>query len=174
VSAPPVRTLTARPLAPEAFAPFGQVLGGRAEPGRRVNLGSATRHDRAASLESDRPEALPNVAIFRCDPRTLPFRGTLLERHPHSTQLFASLRGGRWLLVVAPALADGAPDEARAVAFACGPGEAVNIARGCWHHPVIALGEPAELLMLSWEDGGAGDCEKRPLERPFDVVAPMA
>jgi hypothetical protein len=37
---------------------------------------------------------------------------------------------------------------------------------------VLALTEPAELLMLAWEDGGPGDCEERLLPDPFEVSAP--
>lgn len=166
-----VRRVAAEPLGASAFAPFGQVVAAPAEPARRVNLGTAGRSDRVVVPESTRPAAGPNVAVFRCDPQELPFRVTLFERHPHSTQLFASLRGGDWLVVVAPPGPGGGPDADRARAFRCGPGQGVNLARGVWHHPVIALGAPAELLMLAWEDGGPGDCEERPLDQPFEVAA---
>ena len=168
------RRLAAVPLTSAAFAPFGDVLDATEAPqaslqGRAVNLGTAQRHDRAAALESTRPAAAPNLALFRCQPQALPFRATLLERHPHSTQLFASLGGARWLLVVAPTLANGEPDVEGARAFLASPGQGVNFRRGLWHHPVIALDRPAELLMLAWEDGGPGDCEERPLAVPIEV-----
>jgi len=166
------RRIAARPLEGGAFAPFGEVLAAPIAPGRRVNLGTAARTDHVASLESTRRDARPNVALFRCDPQALPFRVGMLERHPHSTQLFASLRGGTWLVVVAPAGPGGEPDAASARAFLCGPGQGVNLARGVWHHPVLALGEPAELLMLAWEDGGPRDCEERALAEPFEVAGP--
>jgi len=166
------RRIAAQPLEHGAFAPFGEVLAAPATAGRRVNLGTAGRSDRVVTPAGTRPAALPNVALFRCDPQALPFRVTLLERHPHSTQLFAALRGGDWLVVVAPALPGGEPDARAARAFRCGPGQGVNLARGVWHHPVLALARPAELLMLAWEDGGPGDCEERPLAEPFEVTAP--
>lgn len=165
------RRVTAEPLDPERFAPFGEVLAVPGAPGRRVNLGTALRTDRVAALESTRPGARPNAAIFRCEPQSLPFRVTLFERHPHSTQTFAALQGGPWLVVVARARPDGGPDEAGARAFLCPPGQGINLARGAWHHPVIALGRPADLLMLAWEDGSPGDCEVRPLAVPFEVAA---
>ena len=172
------RRVAAVPLTPAAFAPFGDVLGTASAPSapaaptsqdRAVNLGTARRSDRVAALESSRPAAAPNVALFRCEPQALPFRATLLERHPHSTQLFASLGGARWLLLVAPTLADGEPDVEGARAFLASPGQGVNFRRGLWHHPVIALDRPAELLMLAWEDGGPGDCEERPLASPIEI-----
>lgn len=169
------RRLAAVPLTSESFAPFGDVLGAPGAPqasasGRAVNLGTALRRDRAASLESTRPAAAPNLALFRCEPQALPFRATLLERHPHSTQLFASLGGARWLLVVAPTLPDGEPDLEGARAFLASAGQGVNFRRGLWHHPVVALDRPAELLMLAWEDGGPGDCEERPLSVPIEII----
>jgi ureidoglycolate lyase len=170
------RRLTAVPLTPAAFAPFGEVLAAPAAPsspstqGHAVIQGTARRLDRAAALESSRPAAEPNVALFRCEPQALPFRATLLERHPHSTQLFASLRGARWLLLVAPSLVDGEPDVEAARAFLASPGQGVNFRRGLWHHPVIVLDQPAELLMLAWEDGGPGDCEERPLAVPIEIA----
>jgi len=171
VSARPPRRLAAEPLEPAAFAPFGQVVAAPGGPARRVNLGTAARRDRVVVPESTRPAAAPNVAVFRCDPQALPFRVTLFERHPHSSQLFASLRGGDWLVVVAPAGSAGGPDAGGARAFRCGPGQGVNLARGVWHHPVIALDAPAELLMLAWEDGGPGDCEEVRLDKPLEVTA---
>lgn len=166
-----VRRLVAEPIERAAFAPFGELLEAPAAPGRRVNLGTAGRSDRLAALENTRAAATPNVALFRCDAQALPRLITLLERHPHSTQLFASLRGGDWLVVVAPSRPDGAPDEAGLRAFRCRAGGGVNLRRGVWHHPVLALGEPAELLMLAWEDGGPGDCEERPLAGAVEVTA---
>lgn len=170
------RRLTAVPLTPAAFTAFGDVFGAATAPAaptakdRAVNLGTARRQDRAAALESSRPAAQPNLAQFRCEPQALPFRATLLERHPHSTQLFASLRGARWLLLVAPSLPDGEPDVDAARAFLASPGQGVNFRRGLWHHPVIVLDQPAELLMLAWEDGGPGDCEERPLAVPIEIT----
>lgn len=165
------RRLATEPLTAGAFAPFGQVIEAPGEPGRTVNLGTARRHDWAAALQNARPEARPNVAVFRCEPQALPFAVTLLERHPHSTQMFAALRGGRWLVMVAPDGPGGAPDPGGLRAFVARPGQAVNFARGVWHHPVVVLDEPAELLMLAWEDGSAGDCEEHPLATPLAVVA---
>lgn len=166
------RRLAAVPLTSAAFARFGDVLAVPPAPSpgeRAVNLGTARRLDRVAALESTRPAAEPNVALFRCEPQALPFHATLLERHPHSTQLFASLAGARWLLLVAPSLADGEPDVDAARAFLASPGQGVNFRRGLWHHPVIALDRPAELLMLAWEDGGPGDGEERPLSVPIEI-----
>lgn len=162
------RRVALEPLTAAAFAPFGQLVAASGD-GRDTNLGTAVRFDWAAALENSRAQARPNLAVFRSLPQALPFRVTLLERHPHSTQVFAPLRAARWLVMVAPDAADGGPDASALRAFVAGAGQAINFRRGVWHHPVIVLDEPAELLMLAWEDGGAGDCEERALPQPVVV-----
>ena len=157
------------PLTREGFAPFGKVVRAGFGAGRETNLGTALRYDWIAALESTRAGARPNLAIFRSQPQALPFRVTLLERHPSSTQLFAALHAARWLVIVAPDASGGGPNPGGLRAFVAGPGDAFNFRRGVWHHPIIALDEPADLLMLAWEDGGPGDCEERALAVPLIV-----
>lgn len=161
-------TLVARPLTPAAFAPFGQVLS--AGEGRAANQGTAVRHDWAAVLESTRSEARPNLAIFRSVARRPPITVTLLERHPCSTQTFLPLVCVRILVCVAPTAPDGAPDIAGAVAFVSGPGQGIHYHRGVWHHPIVALDEPADLAMLAWEDGSPDDCVEHPLATPLTLA----
>ena len=156
-------------LTPEGFAPFGEVVRAGFGTGQEANLGTAVRYDWLAALESTRAGARPNLAIFRIQPQALPFRVTLLERHPNSTQLFAALHAARWLVIVAPDAPGGDADTDGLRAFVAGPGDAFNFRRGVWHHPIIALDEPADLLMLAWEDGGSGDCEERALAVPLIV-----
>lgn len=66
----------------------------------------------------------------------------------------------RFLIVAAPSLPNNTPDLARLRAFLCHPGQGINYRAGVWHHPIIALDQPAEFAMLAWEDGSSGDCEE--------------
>jgi ureidoglycolate lyase len=163
--------LRALPLTREAFAPFGDVIGLDLSGGSSANQGTATRYDRVARLAGSRPEAQPNLAVFRSVAKTLPFQVKLLERHPCSTQMFVALACQRFLVVVCPDDARGEPDLSQLRAFVCGPGQGVNYRAGLWHHPIIALDGPADLLMLAWEDGTARDCEERPLSEPYLVTS---
>lgn len=165
------RTLRTEPLTREAFAPFGDVITAGAGPGRDTNLGTAVRFDWTAALENTREAARPNLAVFRATPQALPFRVTLLERHPCSSQVFAPLVADRWLVIVAPELPGGTADAARLRAFVARAGQGVHLRRGLWHHPIVVLDRAADLLMLAWEDGTARDCEERKLDAPVDVVA---
>lgn len=163
--------LRAQPLTREAFAPFGDVIGLELGGGTSANQGTATRYDRVARLASSRPGAEPNLAVFRSVAKALPFEVRLLERHPCSTQMFVALACRRFLVVVCPEDARGEPDLDGLRAFVCGPGQGVNYRAGLWHHPIIALDAPADLLMLAWEDGSARDCEERPLAEPRLVTS---
>jgi ureidoglycolate lyase len=164
----------AEPLLADTFARFGEVLGPSAggEDGKLVNLETARRFDHAARLENARTKAHPNLAFFHCTPVALPFRITLLERHPHSTQAFLPLAGARWLVCVAPDGAGGKPDLAGLRAFIGGPGIGVNFRRGLWHHPILALDEPARLAMLAWEDGTPADAEEWRVPQALEVHTP--
>jgi ureidoglycolate lyase len=164
------RRIRVEPLTAQGFAPFGEVISARGAEGRATNLGTATRIDWAARLESTRPMARPDLAMFRCAPQALPIVVRLLERHPHSTQAFLPLKGARWLVCVASDAADGLPDTAGLRAFVGRAGQGVNFRRGLWHHPMLALGEPAEFAMLAWEDGTAGDVEEHRLTEAVEVL----
>ena len=155
--------LPALPLTPEAFAPFGRVVSAGLQPGSSANQGTAVRFDFCTDLTTTRPEAEPNLAVFRSVARALPFDVVLLERHPCSTQVFIPMIVSRYLVCVAPTLPDGGPDVAGLRAFVCQPGQGVAYAPGTWHHPMVALDAPGEFAMLAWEDGGALDCEVRQL-----------
>ncbi len=160
------RTVLALPLTREGFAPFGDVVSTRPDGGTGANQGTALRFDHAAALQNLRAHAAPNLAVFQSAPQPLPFTVRLLERHPHSTQVFLPLVCARFLVCVAPDDADGGPDLSRLQAFVAGAGQGICYRAGVWHHPIIALDAPAELAMLAWEDGTAADCEERHFAPP--------
>jgi len=158
------------PLTPEAFAPFGDVVAAGLRDGASANQGTALRFDGSARLESQRPEARPNLAVFRSVARSLPLDVDLLEKHPRSSQTFLPMVCVRFLVCVAPVSPDGKPDVDRLVAFLCAPGQGINYLPDTWHHPIVALDGPAEFAMLAWEDGTPLDCVEFPLEEPVRIV----
>ncbi|MBE2250834.1 MAG: ureidoglycolate lyase [Myxococcus sp.] len=158
--------LRAEPLTVEAFAPFGDVICAGLRQGATANQGTATRFDWCAELVNARPGAKANLSVFRSVARQLPFTLELLERHPFSTQAFVPMVCARFLVCVAPTLADGGPDVSGLRAFVCLPGQGVNYRVGVWHHPIVALEADADFVMLAFEDGSAGDCVLRRLDPP--------
>jgi ureidoglycolate lyase len=166
------RTVVGEPLSVAAFSPFGFVVSAGLKAGSSANQGTALRFDRCADLLTTRPQATPNLAVFRSSRKALPFAVTLLEQHPCSTQTFLPMVCTRFLIVVAPTAADGGPDVANLRAFVCGPGQGITYGAGIWHHPIIAVDGDADFAMLAWEDGTALDCVEQPLPAPILVVEP--
>lgn len=167
-----MRVVSAQPLTAAGFAPFGDVVSAGVGVGNAANQGTAVRFDRCATLTSTRPQATPNLAVFRSVKRSLPLRITLLEKHPCSTQTFLPMVCSRIVVVVAPAGTDGAPDLAGLCAFVGSAGQGVTYGVGVWHHPIVAVDRDADLAMLAWEDGGADDCHEHPLHEPIEIAVP--
>jgi ureidoglycolate lyase len=154
------RTILLETLTVSAFAPFGDVITVGTD-GVAANQGSATRFNFVAALQNLRPNARANVAVFRTTPRVLPMPVRLMERHPHSSQMFVPMRCTRYAVLVAPNAPDGGPDLDALRAFECTSTQGVNYRAGVWHHPMIALDAASDFVMLAWEDGSPGDCEER-------------
>lgn len=144
--------ILARPLTAQAFASYGQVLHA---PGVE-----AVRMERAAELDNRRADrARPNLAIVRYNPKVLPLRAVLWERHPQSTQSFIPMDVSRYLILVCPATAEGTPDVARIDAFVAQPRQGVSYNANVWHHGMAALDRPGVFANLIWQDGTEADCE---------------
>jgi ureidoglycolate lyase len=155
-------TLELEPLDAAAFAPFGTVLDLPSSEG-------PGRWDRVADLEDRRGGLRPNIALIRVRATALPLTMTALERHPHSSQLFAPLgMTGRFLVIAAPD-AGGRPDPDGLRAFLCEGARGVVYAPGVWHHPLASL-VPCRFLMLIHEDGTSADCEWADLPAPVTLV----
>jgi len=148
----PIR-LTIEPLTREAFAPFGDVI--QADDTVRhfpINEGNTERyHDLARIDPGEDGRAI--VSIFRGQPRALPFTISMMERHPKASQAFIPLSGRPYLVVVAEREAAPTVDDLRV--FLCNGGQGVNYARGVWHHPLLALDDVSDFLIV--DRAGPGD-----------------
>lgn len=159
-----MRRLTAQPLTAAAFAPFGDVISVDGRLGKDANQGTAQRFDFCAKFATSRPGAKHNLAVFRAQPRALPLKVELVERHPCSSQAFLPLSVSRYLVCVAPNLPDGKPDLQGLKAFVVPGTVGINYHQGTWHHPMVALDRESDFAMLAWEDGSPSDCELHPLD----------
>lgn len=142
------------PITADAFAPFGTVLAAPPDLAR-VNF--------AAPVSNYRPTARANLALVRPPMATFPFRVSLMERHPFSTQAFLPLGGAPALLFVAPG-GDEGPNLLAARAFAVPGDVGVSYAVGTWHMGMASLRDTGSMAMLVHEDGSAGDTEFRAIE----------
>jgi ureidoglycolate lyase len=146
-----MKALAIEPLTRTAFAPFGDVIeleGARQIP---INLGTTIRYHDLANVDVADEGGRPLVNLFRGEPRALPFEVRMLERHPLGSQAFIPLNDKPYLIVVAPA---GVLETAKIRAFVTSGWQGVNYAKGVWHHPLIALDEVSDFIVV--DRGGEG------------------
>lgn len=166
-----MKTLVARPLTREAFAPFGDVVETAGAELRLINGGTTQRFHDLARVETLGQGARALVSIFRGQPFALPVEIRMLERHPLGSQAFVPMHERPWLVVVAPD-ADGRPGEP--VAFLVEPDaggiRGVNYRANVWHHPLVSLEAESDFLVV--DRGGEGsNLEEFFFEEPYRVVA---
>jgi len=149
--------LVAQPLSREAFAPFGDVIETERAEHYTINAGWAERFHDLAALDVAATPGRPGLSIFRAKPRPQPAALTLIERHLQSSQAFMPLGRERFLIVVA---APGpAPTQAEQLrVFISDGAQGVNYRAGTWHHPLIAIGQEADFLIVD-RIGAPRDCE---------------
>lgn len=159
--------LSALPITPERFSPFGDVI--HAAPDKKAAMNEA-RFERFNGLaEVGVRDRLPVLSIARCKvPSSLPYRFDLVERHPFGSQAFMPLTHFRFFVVVAPAGESVDAEDLRA--FVTNGSQGVNYRAGVWHMPMIALERGQEFLVV---DGGAdGDnCEEHYFSEPVTLLA---
>ena len=123
------------PLTAEAFAPFGDVIALRDRPDRIINAGLCGRHHDLARPDVEGPVG---ISLFDAEPRTLPYRLDMVERHPLGSQTFLPMHAHPFLVVVAP---DEGGRPGTPLAFVTDGQEGVSYARGTWHGVLTPLGE---------------------------------
>jgi ureidoglycolate lyase len=148
----------AKPLSAETFKPFGFVFEAPAAPGRSPP---------AAELRSHRDWAIATLTVSLEGQAASPHRIARLERHPFSTQTFIPLDLSRYLIVVAPALANGNPSTSEARAFVGAARQGCSYATGLWHAAFSVLDRRGSYAALIWRDGSVDD------EVFFDLPEPL-
>ncbi|KNC80077.1 ureidoglycolate hydrolase [Sphaeroforma arctica JP610] len=157
--------LRAEPLTEENFKPYGDVIESKSPSGSVIaaNQGSAVRSNRVAAMMNKRADAVANLCVFRCTPKELPFQCKLLERHPHSTQVFIPMmdESKRYLVIVSEATEGPEPDLSSLKAFIASNTQGISYSAGCWHHPMVALDAMTDFACLVYENGLADeDCQE--------------
>jgi ureidoglycolate lyase len=171
-----VLQLTARPLTPAAFAPYGQVVES-APAGRAINDGAAWRSE-GAPLALDADGGRPTLAVFRVHRRAVQGPWQDLEVHRLGSQTFLPLGGARCLVLVARG--GERPELSTLAAFVSRPGQGWTLAPGTWHHALIALAaagagardvEPVDVAVLE-RAAERVDCDRARLAEPVTVQEP--
>ncbi|MCL4676499.1 MAG: ureidoglycolate lyase [Pararhodobacter sp.] len=132
------RTITPEPLTAAAFAPFGDVLDTLGAPDKIINAGLCGRYHDRARLDFG-ADARAGISVFNAEPRALPYRFDLVERHPDGSQAFVPMHAQPFLVIVAPDQG-GIPGTPRA--FLTNGAQGINLLRGTWHGVLTPLAAP--------------------------------
>ena len=159
------REIRTEPLTREAFAPFGDVIEAAGAPDKIINEGLCGRHHDLARLDFGE-EGRAGISVFDAEPRTLPYRLELLERHPDGSQAFLPLSLAAFLVIVAPD-DGGRPGTPRA--FVTTPGQGINLLRNTWHGVLTPLAAPGLFAVVDRIGSGANLQEHR-LEVPWQIT----
>ncbi len=160
------RTLHLEPLTATAFAPFGDVLEAAGPHDRLINQGLCGRwHDRAR-LDFG-PGGRAGISVFKAEPRALPYRLDLVERHPEGSQAFLPMTEHPFLVIVAP---DEAGTPGRPRAFLTAPGQGINLHRNTWHGVLTPLHAPGLFAVVD-RIGPTPNLEEHWFTEPWTVTA---
>ncbi|MEO1306733.1 MAG: ureidoglycolate lyase [Pseudomonadota bacterium] len=157
--------IAAQPITSEAFAAFGDIIEIDGEPDKIINQGYCGRfHDRA---RLDLSDGRAGVSLFKAEPRTLPYRLDMVERHPDGAQCFIPMSMNPFLVVVAP---DESGTPGLPLAFLTSPGQAVNYHRGTWHGVLTPLHAPGLFAVVDRIGPGA-NLEEHWFDAAYTIVA---
>ncbi|MEM7648145.1 MAG: ureidoglycolate lyase [Cyanobacteria bacterium P01_A01_bin.70] len=152
-----LKSLTAEPLTPDAFAPFGQVI--------KASQDGAAYGPEDAQL--DLSQGIPRFYIMR-----LPTKGRqfgAITRHQRCTQCLGSLNGISWLMAVAAPSAASEPEPAGIRAFTI-PGDCfIKLHVGTWHAGPLFDAPEVDFYNLELSDTNVVDHQTCNLRSRFHV-----
>ena len=155
-----LKILHPTPLTATAFAPFGDILD-TSGPHRLINQGQCRRfHDLALIDTQDAP---PGISIFQAEPRALPYRFDLIERHPQGSQAFIPMTQHPFLVIAATS-----PGHTPR-AFLTNGTQGINLHRGTWHGVLTPLHAPGLFAVID-RIGPTPNLDEHRYPEPFTVI----
>ena len=163
---PPVmRTIKTEPLTAAAFAPFGDVLEATGDY-KLINQGLCLRHHDRAKIDVGSeagPDARPGISIFKAAARKLPYKLTLIERHPDGSQAFLPMTEHPFLVITA------AGPDSPPKAFLTNGHQGINLHRGTWHGVLTPLHEPGLFAVVD-RIGPTPNLEEHSYPTPWTIT----
>jgi ureidoglycolate lyase len=157
----PMPELLIETLTAAAFAEFGAVIEpAAAQQVFAINQGSTQRFHALAMVEVLGGQVA--ISLARAQPFALPLTIAMLERHPLGSQAFIPLAGVRYVIVVA------CSPQQRPRAFLADRGQGVQYHRGTWHHPLLALDQGGDFLIVD-RVGEGNNCEEVALPQVWTI-----
>jgi len=163
------QNLPVQPLTKSAFAPFGDLIEPDPATMRLINGGTTERFHALGHAEALGEGAQVVINLFRGQPRKFPYIVGMVERHPFGSQSFHPLQNRPWLVVVAEddAGRPGAPQ-----VFLAQGHQGINYRANIWHHPLMALEETSDFLVID-RSGPGNNLEEYFYSTPF-IIAEIA
>ena len=162
-------TLKVETLTKHSFAAFGDVIETRDSNSFMINKGSTERFHDLANIDVMETEGRPLLSICRAQTLPLPLRVLMMERHPLSSQAFIPLLEKPFLILVA-ALAESITINDLHLFLSNGK-QGVNYHRGVWHHPLFAINQQTDFMVV--DRGGNGEnCDEFYFPENEQIVIP--
>ncbi|MGR5092762.1 ureidoglycolate lyase [Vibrio maritimus] len=152
-----IRRIEIEPLNKHAFAEFGDVIEVENSDYFMINNGSTRRYHKLAEADVEEQGGRAIMSIFQATPLQYPLTIKMLERHPLGSQAFIPLLGKPYLIVVAPKGDNPSLEHCRA--FLSNGQQGVNYHKGVWHHPVLALTDQDQFLIVD-RAGDGNNCDE--------------
>lgn len=162
-----VYKLEPQPLKQEAFSPFGQVIETTGHTPKIINNGNTARYDQLGLIQCANVGDQAVINIFRAQPRNLPLKIAMLERHPLGSQSFHPLSGEPYLVLVANAVP--CPTVQDLFLFIAQPHQGVNYALNTWHHPLLGLNKVCDFLVVD-RKGKGNNCEEYFFDSKTEII----
>jgi len=163
-------TISARPLEPKAFAPYGEIILARVA-GTQFDDNPYNPQTSAEEPNLILTNGVPRLWIMRLKKNGLVF--SKMARHRRVTQCLGSLQGKEWFVAVAPPnnLEDGAcPELARVAAFRI-PGDCViKLHVATWHAGPHFLHDECLFFNLENLDTNKRDFDAYELPNEFQIL----
>lgn len=156
------------PLSKTAFRAFGDVIEASGEPDQIINQGLCGRYHNRAEL--DFIGGVAGVSLFQAEPRQLPLRLEMMERHPNGSQTFIPMSMDAFLIIAAHD-AGGKPDIPRA--FQSTAGQAINFHRNIWHGVLTPLAPPGLFAVVD-RIGAGPNLEEYWFKTPYVIAQSTA
>ena len=84
----------------DLFRPFGDLLKLKNIPDMIINQGMCERHHDLAKVDCEKG-GKPRISLFNAEPRELPYKLEMMERHPKGSQAFIPMHAQPFLVIVA-------------------------------------------------------------------------
>jgi len=160
--------LTPKPLTPEAFAPYGEVVDIHfADKEFSMNYGLATRYYDLAKVDVEDEGGKTCISIVKSGAVAFPFTVEKMEYHPLGSQLFYPLCESPFLILVSTPAET--LDTTKLELFISDGKQGVNYHKGVWHHYLLPMNEGVNQFIIVDRNGNDENCIETQIEEEITI-----